>query len=160
MKKIIISGLCFALLPIASYAGIARITSYNDLINALQIGHRVSIVIDSKKCVPVTPVPKNSADATALLGLSFNNSFFLTYRDDNDPRTYVATIATNAIVGSEIGSYRRYKRVKVYDDNSVETYSAWSDFSGVSRGDYKQVCQLSAGHDNRGASLFDYDAAA
>lgn len=163
MKKLILTTLasCVALAAVTSAnAAVTRLTSYDSLMQALKNGHRVNAVADDSKCFAsdksrATKV--NDPDYSAILGISFTTNFFLQYQDDNDPRHYVASIATNTIAADD-GAHIRYKRIRVYDDNSVELNYSNSESSGKLLGAITFTCGISNGKDKNGVSLFDYDA--
>ncbi len=163
MKKLALTVLasCVAVAAMTSAnAAATRITSYNGLIQALTSGHRVNAVADDSKC-KVSDTSRatkmNDPDYSAILGISFTTNFFLVYQDENDPRHYVGSIATNSIA-AEDGTHIRYKRVRVYDDNSVELNYSNSEATGKSLGSITFSCAISNGKDKNGVSLFDYDA--
>lgn len=147
-------------------ANIVRLTSYNELLTALKNGHHVSAVADNSKCkVTLTgELRKNKKesdpDLSMIIGLSFNSNFFLMYRDEGDTRNYLGTVSANTVGNTGVGPRIRYKRIRVFDDNSVEVYASFSNLNtGVNIGDSTAVCALSNGNDQNGVSLFDYDAA-
>lgn len=167
MNKIIpllIINLSTLLLSNLAHAGVTRLMSYHELLHALKNGHHVSAVGDNSKCKHVPRPSSTSADSVTpdkdmIMGISFNTNFFITYRDENDPRTHILTVATNTVAGPEKGPLYRYKSIKIFDDNSAEMYVARGQFgTGKSEGSYKTVCALSNGQDQNGMSLFDYDA--
>ncbi len=164
MKKIAALLIATAVLPNLASATITRLTSYNELLTALKNGHRVNAVIDNSKCKVTESIKSHSKikspDLNAIVGLSFNTNFFLMYRDEGDPRNYLVTIATNTLGNMGKGPRIRYKRVKVYDDNSAEFYASLSDFNTGKATDYSTaICAMSNGNDQNGLSLFDYDVA-
>ena len=155
------------LAPTFANATVTRLTSYNELLSALKNGHRVSAVADNSKCKVTESAGlrasrkagENSPDTTMIMGLSFNTNFFLMYRDEGDPRNYLITMVANTLGNMGMGPRIRYKRIRVYDDNSVEVYAAFSNFTtGVNIGESTGICGISNGHDQNGVSLFDYDA--
>jgi hypothetical protein len=143
-------------------ATITRLTSYNELLTALKNGHHVSAVADNSKCKVTNGAGKRKAsdpDLSMVIGLSFNSNFFILYRDEGDSRNYLATMAANTIGNTGTGAKIRYKRIRIFDDNSAELYTYISELrSGNELGGLQTACALSNGHDQNGMSLFDYDA--
>lgn len=170
MKKLVVTVLagCAAMAAAsAANAHITRLTTYNELYTALKNGHHVSAVADNSKCkVSISgglnknkKLQDGDPDLTMVMGLSFNNDFFLVYRDEGDPRNYIVTISAKTLGNMGMGPRIRYKRIRVFDDNSVEVYAALSNFNtGVNIGESTATCALSNGSDQNGVSLFDYDA--
>lgn len=170
MKKLVITTLagCVAIAAAsAANASITRLTTYNELYAALKNGHHVSAVADNSKCKvsftgelsKVKRSQESDPDLNAVMGLSFNTDFFLVYRDAGDPRNYIITISAKTLANMGMGPRTRYKRIRVFDDNTVEVYAAFSNFNtGVNIGDSTSICALSNGNDQNGVSLFDYDA--
>lgn len=162
MKKFImttLAGTAAVLTLSTANAAVSRIYNYNDLLSALKSGHRVNVVVDDGKCKLTDSTYKNrenNPDISAILGLSFTNNFFLAYKDENDPRHYVGSIATNTIA-NENGSRQRYKRVRVFDDNTAEVFYSYSETNGKQLGSSTFSCGISTGYDQKGLSIFDYD---
>lgn len=165
MKKITVCLLAAIILPGLAGASITRLTSYSELLTALKNGHRVSAVADNSKCKLTDSAKKHvklksdNPDLTMVIGLSFNSNFFILYRDEGDSRNYLAATAAYTIGDTGTGPKIRYKRIRVFDDNSAELYVSFSQFRTGNTLDVMTTnCGLSDGHDQNGVSLFDYDA--
>jgi hypothetical protein len=167
-KLVVIACVIGSMLPMLASAAAVRLTSYNTILSALKDGHRLTAVADNAKCKAVNNLRKDAKsrsnsdpDLTSIMGINLTSHFFLKYQDEGDKREYVAAIATDTIAGSsvvEAPPVYRYKRIKIYDDNSVEVFASKTDIKTNKGGHYQAFCGLSNGHDTNGVSVFDYDA--
>lgn len=144
--------------PTLACAKPVRLTSYTELVNALNNGHRVNSIVQFKKC-QLTSNNDPTGNEHESMGLSFNQGFFLVMRLKNDSRFAVGTMVSDTVPKMAGGTAIFYKRIRVYDDNSVEVSSILSD-GDTSKpiGWTERVCGINQGDDQNGVSLFDYDA--
>lgn len=164
MKRIhaigLINSIAILLLPALATASVTRLTNYNDLAAALKNGHRVNTVIDLSSCNHQNNTKRSDAitDITGM-GFNFTNTFFTFMKDDKN-RNLVTAITNNTMTAAGLtgDSAQRYKRVMIYDDNSVYIYGASADYTtGKVMAVDQYTCAVSNGHDKNAVSIFDYD---
>lgn len=138
-----------------------RLTNYSDLIAALKNGHRVTSITEFKKCTKTgqSKAPILTQDEFDSVGIGFHQGFFLIAKLKNDSQYHVGAIATNTIPGLSDETINRYKRIRVFEDNTVTTTAISSNaMNSKTLGWVEYTCKISLGNDQNGVGLFDYDA--
>lgn len=159
-------GLSFSL-----QAASLKLENYNELVSALSAGHRVNAVINVKRCI-ITEFRQRGKETThpnapgddIILGLNFNDDFFMVEKESQGDRFFVVTISNHTFytdpiyngAGQSINNKfkRRYKLLRVFDDNSAHLQFATYDERGLLiSGDY----QCSLAKVNAGGAVYLFD---
>lgn len=147
-----------------AFASITHLYDYASLVDALNNGHRVQVVIHEKKCL-VTEYEKKGQDTQhpnlpgddITIGMGFNNDFFLLKQEDNAKRFFVATISNHSFFKGR-DKEQLYKLVRVFDDSEVELYHSRTSEKKGFLGGTKLSCQIQTVEHPEGAvKLVDYD---
>ena len=162
MKKIIIScvaGIVMSVTAIAADAATKILTNYDQLLQALQQDDNVSAIIHFNHCSATVPagVKKTDVDpGDTTKRLNFN--VFMHYKAILQNQQHYTIATSNTILTEHhiFGSVYEYARLRVFEDNSVELYTAYLDpktFEVKAKGTL--TCQISNGNDQNGVVLFD-----
>jgi hypothetical protein len=164
IKKGFFTALLYTL-SILSYAKPVQLNSYQELSNSLQQGYHVQAIIHENKCIVTefqqygkAPQHPNLPGDNVILGIPFHAGFFMIMQEENDPRYFVVSIATNSFSKSHNQIQTRYKSIKVYDDDTVEVYNYLSSNKKGILGATRMRCNITnPSHVNAGVRLVKYE---
>lgn len=155
MKSLLITSLISIGCVSASFAG--KLTSYEQLTKALTSGDSVKFVFDASHCQKVSGSRiEKTRDMNMVGGGDFHvyNIYPITVGDK--VKNGAATSNTILVNHSTLGPIYNYVRLRVFEDNSAELYSAfYSPTTFKTLGDKSYTCQVDSDKSAGGISLID-----